>query len=113
MKDIVLQLKPVVTIPGEEIFRHGEVVEAMYFIHRGTAEILAANGNLIVNLHDGQFFGEMALLNKGPRSATARSVSYCDLFLLERKAFEKVLERHPQFEANMRDTMLHRSQKRA
>jgi voltage-gated potassium channel len=113
MRDIVLQLRPTVTIPGEEIFRQGEFGEAMHFIQRGTVEILAPNGNLIVTLRDGQFFGEMALLNNSLRSATAKSSSYCDLFTLERKAFEKVLARHPQFEASIRETTLARTQKSA
>ena len=63
----------------------------MYFISRGTVEIVAADGiDVIARLSDGQFFGEMALLSGGQRSASARATAYSVLAVLEKNCFDKI-----------------------
>lgn len=103
IEDIVLQLRSIVAVPGEKIFDVGVPGDAMYFIHQGSVEILTADESVLATLHPGSFFGEMALLTSNARSAMAKTVTYCDLFELSREAFEKVLERHPQFEKHIRE----------
>ncbi|MGE4132163.1 MAG: cyclic nucleotide-binding domain-containing protein [Bdellovibrionales bacterium] len=103
LQDIVLQLKPLVVVPGEKIFHAGEPGDAMYFIHRGPVEIVSLEGKILATLQPGSFFGEMALLTTNPRTATARAADYCDLFVLSREAFEKVLDRYPQFSEHIRE----------
>lgn len=103
LQDIVLQLLVMIAVPGEKIFHIGEPGDAMYFIHRGTVEILTRDGAVVATLHPGSFFGEMALLTSNPRMASARAISYCDLFVLKREAFEKVLARYPQFDQQVRE----------
>lgn len=110
LRDIVLELKPLVIVPGDEIFRVGEPGDAMYFIHRGPVEIIAPDGKILATLQPGSFFGEMALLTANPRSATARAVEYCDLFMLSRDAFEAVLRRHPHFEKHVKSIAAERTQ---
>lgn len=97
LEEIVLELRPRVLIPGEEIFRIGAPGDAMYFIQRGEIEIVAADHTVLATLGAGSFFGESSLLMARPRNATARAVGYCDVFLLPREAFERVLGRHPDF----------------
>jgi hypothetical protein len=97
LEEIVLELQPRVVIPGEEIFRAGEPGDAMYFVQRGEIEIVAADGTVLATLGPGSFFGESALLTARPRNAGARAVGYGDVFLLKRAAFERVLNRHPDF----------------
>ena len=109
LQDIVLQLKPLVVVPGEKIFHFGEPGEAMYFIHRGPVEIVAQDGKILATLQPGSFFGEMALLTTNPRSATARACDYCDLFILSREAFDRVLHRYPDFEKHVQEIADQRS----
>ncbi len=97
LQDIVLQLKPLVVVPGEKIFHAGEPGDAMYFIHRGPVDIVSQEGRTLATLQPGSFFGEMALLTTNPRTATAKAADYCDLFVLSRTAFESVLARYPDF----------------
>jgi voltage-gated potassium channel len=97
LEEIVLELKPRVVIPGEDIFRAGEPGDAMYFIQRGEIEIAAADGTVLATLGPGSFFGESALLAARPRNAAARAVGYGNVFMLNRDAFESVLSRHPDF----------------
>ena len=103
LQDIVLQLKPLVVVPGEKIFHVGEPGDSMYFIHRGPVEIVSAEGRTLATLQPGSFFGEMALLTTNPRTATAKAADYCDLFVLSRTAFESVLSRYPTFAEHIQE----------
>jgi Cyclic nucleotide-binding domain/Ion channel len=100
--DLAQELRPVVTTPGELLFRAGELGEEMYFITRGSVEILSPEGQTVfATLHEGDFFGEISLLMHRPRSGSARAATYCDLYALERESFERVLARHPAFHAHI------------
>jgi CRP/FNR family cyclic AMP-dependent transcriptional regulator len=59
---------------GTVIFRQGDDGDAMYVIESGSVEIrrrINEQENVLAVLGPGQFFGEMAILNSRPRSATA------------------------------------------
>ena len=103
IRELVQELKPLVAVPGEDLFRHGAPGNEMYFILHGEVEIISPTGERLAGLQDGSFFGEMALLTNNPRSATARTTSYCDLYTLERHAFEGAIERYPDFAAQVAD----------
>ena len=90
LASLILELKPVVFQPGEEIIRKGDTGHEMYLIARGEVEVVGAS-----TLHEGDFFGEVALLTSASRNATVRAKSYCDLFVLHRENFERVLREHP------------------
>jgi len=100
---LVRLLKPQVFAPGEFIIRYGDIGKEMYFINRGVVEVCAEDGNTVFNvLSDGSFFGEYALLFSQKRTASVRSVGYCDLFMLTREDFRRVLEDFPEFALAMR-----------
>jgi voltage-gated potassium channel len=70
----------------------------MYFIGHGTVEVLSADGHSIyATLTDGDFFGEIALLFRQPRTASIRALDYCDLYALSKEAFDRVLDHYPDF----------------
>ena len=60
---------------GEVIFREGDGAESMFDIYWGRVGIYssygAENEHLLTELRDGQFFGEMGMIDHSPRSATA------------------------------------------
>ncbi len=99
---IVLAFKPRLAAPGEVLFRAGDLADALYVIERGTVDIISATGEILTQLQSGAFFGEMALLDHAPRNATARVVDYCELFVLNRDEFDRVLDRHPDFAEHIR-----------
>lgn len=89
----------------EDIVREGEPSNDLYVIHRGsveivlstnrvTAESLSATGQqAIVSLGQGQVFGEMALIDQGPRSATVRcTTDGAQLYQIRRDAFARLCE---------------------
>lgn len=103
VREMALQLRPVVFTPGDYIMRTGQYGRHMYFISRGTVEIIAADGHTVVTtLTGGEFFGEVALLFSQPRNASVRAVDYCDLYTLDKDAFDQVLVRYPDFAAHIK-----------
>ncbi len=76
--------------PGEILFRAGDEGDALYIIAKGTVEALD-NSKQIAELGRGQAFGEMALLSQGPRTATIRAVTECELLQINKKEFEQLL----------------------
>jgi voltage-gated potassium channel len=104
VREIALQLHPVVFTPGDFIFRAGQYGNNMYFISRGTVEIIAPDGTTVLRtLTDGHFFGELALLFSQPRTANVRAVDYCDLYTLDKDTFDRVLTRYPEFAAHIKE----------
>ena len=98
IRDIALELRPVIFTPGDYIFRAGDLGRHMYFISRGTVEVLAAERQaLLATLTDGDFFGEIALLWSQQRTASIRAVDYCDLYALDKETFERILGHYPDF----------------
>ena len=66
---------------GEVIFRQGERGMGMYIVQQGTVAITAEPENHeLFELQDGDFFGEVALLDESPRSATAVAKTDCSVF---------------------------------
>jgi glucose-6-phosphate 1-dehydrogenase len=97
LHNLSMMLKPVVYEPGEFVIRKGEVGRELYFVCRGQAEVIDGNGKHLRNLGEGDFFGEIALLLATPRTASVRAVTPCDLLMLTRADFDKVLKDHPQY----------------
>jgi voltage-gated potassium channel len=98
IREIALAMRPQVYMPGDLVFRAGEKGAEMFFIGRGEVEVLAKDGVTVqATLRDGQFFGEGALVLGQPRSASVRAVGFCDLYALDKVAFEGIISRYPEF----------------
>lgn len=80
--------------PGELLFEEGETGDAFYIVLRGAVELLKGSGEgeqkLAVS-RSGGTFGEMALLNDTPRSATARAGETTTLLAITRDGFQGLL----------------------
>lgn len=82
--------------PGEVLFHQGNPGVGMYIIREGTIEIVyEPTGDTLAELSDGDFFGELALLNETPRSATAVARSDSILYGLFRPDLLGLVERNP------------------
>lgn len=98
IKAVALEMQPVIFIPGDYIVRTGEPGKEMFFISRGSVEIVSADGETVTaKLGAGDYFGEIALLLDRPRMACVRAVEYCDLYTLEKEKFDSILTRFPDF----------------
>jgi CRP/FNR family cyclic AMP-dependent transcriptional regulator len=85
--------------PGSRIFARGDAGDAMYFIEKGRVRIhfRDADGRdaTLADLREGDFFGEMSLLNQQPRSADATASEPTRLATLSRAHFVTFLRRNP------------------
>ena len=102
IKDVIMNMEPVVFTPGDYIVRAGEVGFDMYFISRGRVDVMSADEQTTYAvLAAGQFFGEIALLLSMPRTATIKATEYCDLYRLDKETFDRILTRYPDFMTNI------------
>ena len=76
------------------IFEKGDAGDIMYIIKRGQVQVLRDNTILAV-LHDGQFFGEMALVSDEPRNATIKTVTDVEVLTLKKDDFKNLLQTNP------------------
>ncbi|MCC7442265.1 MAG: cyclic nucleotide-binding domain-containing protein [Bdellovibrionales bacterium] len=109
IEDLMNVLKPRIFVPGERIFHAGEMGDAMYFIHNGRVEILDRENRTIARLGAGAFFGEMALVADGRRTATARAEGYTYAYVLPREEFRAAVETYPDFRDHIQAVMKQRA----
>ena len=102
LRDVALDLEPMVFLPGDEVIRAGTPGREMYFVNRGSVEVIGQDGTPFAQMNAGDFFGEMALLYQTPRVATVRTVSHCHLYRLETARFAEVLESYPEIAQQIR-----------
>ena len=85
---------------GEVIFRQGEPAEELYVVQSGTVEIRLGN-RVLDTLPELSIFGEMALIDRSPRSATAVAATDVSLVPVGEKQFLFLVSRTPHFALNV------------
>jgi len=94
---------------GEMLFRAGEEGERMYIVCEGAVELATTDklGQKIV-LHDagpGELFGELSLLDQGPRTANAVAMAPTHLLVLDRGALLRFVRARPEAALDMMAVM--------
>src|SRR6202034_3267178 len=85
---------------GEVIFREGEAAVELFVVQSGKVEIRLGD-RLLDTLSERSIFGEMALIDRGPRSATAIAASDTTLVPVDEKQFLFLVTRTPHFALNV------------
>jgi sulfate permease, SulP family len=84
---------------GERIFARGDSSDELYLIRRGAVRIVlplsAKEAHHLATFRRGSFFGEMAFLDREPRSADAIALDDTDLFVLQRSRIDTLSAEHP------------------
>ncbi len=75
---------------GDAVFYQGTVGNQMYVVLGGSVGLFDGKKHL-ATLRAGDMFGEMALINNEPRSATATAAEDCRLFVLSETTFQKLM----------------------
>ncbi len=89
---------------GDFIFREGDKADVMYMIHKGKVQISKGIGTFdekIRTLGEGEFIGEMAVINSMPRSANAMAVEDCVLIKMDRESFDKTVQKNHEFSVSV------------
>jgi CRP-like cAMP-binding protein len=91
---------------GEVIFHEGDPGDSLHVVASGSVKIVLSSEvgeeAIIATLHAGDFFGELALLDGAPRSATATAVEAAETVSLPRQTFLEEIGRN----AALRDCLL-------
>jgi len=83
---------------GEIIFKEGDEGDRMYVVQSGKVQITkkTASGNIsVATLEDGEIFGEMALFDRLPRSATAVAAGEARILSIDKKKLFQTISRDP------------------
>lgn len=84
---------------GQEIVRQGDTGVGAFIIKKGRVEAVqdrSGHQHKLAELKTGDVFGEMALLDEFPRSATVRAIEPTTCLGIQRWHFKGILESHPQ-----------------
>ena len=99
LEDLAGRVRPRTVEAGAIIVSAEEPGDSLFVISRGKVKVVlyGETGREIILsiLRAGDFFGEMSLLDRQPRSANVVAVEDADLLSLDREAFEKHLSAHP------------------
>tara|TARA_B100000925_G_scaffold149328_1_gene112081 strand:+ start:3426 stop:4703 length:1278 start_codon:yes stop_codon:yes gene_type:complete len=85
--------------PGQKIITEGEIGKELFIINHGIVEVRKAD-ELILQLDDGKYFGEMALLQEINRTADVVALNYVDLYTLEKDSFMELIKKFPELLKN-------------
>jgi CRP/FNR family transcriptional regulator, cyclic AMP receptor protein len=80
---------------GQDIVREGTRTDGLFVILEGSAKVIRG-GRTIRRLRGGDFFGEIGLLDGGPRTATVVAVGPLRALVLLRKEFRQVVTDDPE-----------------
>jgi CRP-like cAMP-binding protein/sugar phosphate isomerase/epimerase len=82
--------------PGQTIFTEGDKGDAAYFITEGKVKVVGASQDfkeiLLGELGEGEMFGEMALIDEKPRSASIVTLTPCKMAYISKQAFNEFIE---------------------
>ncbi len=87
--------------PGDVLFNEGDRGEIMYLIREGKIKITKGKGDeekTLAVLKEGDFFGEMAIIDGSPRSAGAVAVTPVSLLVIDKESFKDKLRENPLIE---------------
>jgi CRP-like cAMP-binding protein len=94
--DVIASIADVVEVPaGKELMREGDRGREFFALVEGTADV-TRHGELLSTLGPGDFFGEIALLSRVPRTATVVTTSPAQALVVTDQSFERMLGVDPQ-----------------
>lgn len=97
---------------GQIIFHHGDPGGLLYIVSKGKVKIthstLDGQEAMLAIVGSGDFFGELALLDDSPRSATAEAIEPTETLTLHREDFMRYIQDNPDFSLHVLQTMARR-----
>ncbi|GCB61800.1 hypothetical protein scyTo_0012973, partial [Scyliorhinus torazame] len=98
LRALAMKFKTTHAPPGDTLVHSGDILTALYFISRGSIEILKEN-IVVAILGKNDIFGEMIHLyaRPGKSNADVRALTYCDLHKIQREDLLEVLDMYPEF----------------
>lgn len=79
---------------GTRLVREGEVGREFFVLLSGEVSVVVA-GDEVARLKQGQWFGELAIIDPAPRDATVTAMTDCELLVIDARRFRPLLEEVP------------------
>ncbi len=101
LRSMIDKLKPVTFEKGNLIIREGDDAGPLYILQKGRARAFSGVDGGERNLafyREGDFFGELSILNGSPRAASVEAFTHCELLSLEPKSVRELRRRFPEFD---------------
>ena len=92
---------------GKVLIRQGELGDDLMIIVSGAVSV-ERDGTEVNSLGVGEFFGEIAVIDRGPRTATVTSETPCRLLVVNHRDFHALMEEFPEVAAQVLATLAHR-----
>jgi CRP-like cAMP-binding protein len=80
---------------GASVVRHGEAGDTFFVILEGEAKVTTPSGRVVNRLRPGEFFGEISLLDGGPRTANVIAETPLTMLVLSRSSLLRLVKREP------------------
>jgi sulfate permease, SulP family len=98
VKELAKSVRSVSIASGDKLFGAGQPGDELFFLRRGRIHVLlpleGGKRHHLATFGRGEFFGEMAFLDEGPRSAIAEAATPSEVFVLSRKEFDEIVRQN-------------------
>jgi HlyB family type I secretion system ABC transporter len=101
LRSMIDRLKPITVEKGNLVIREGDDAGPLYILQKGRARAFAGIDGQERNLafyREGDFFGELSILNGSSRAASVEAFTDCELLSLEPKSARELRRRFPEFD---------------
>jgi hypothetical protein len=106
---------PIKVSAGSAVVREGEPGDSLFLVVSGTLKVStrAADGEdvALAEFGPGDFFGEVALLTRRPRTATVTAVTEAELLRLDHATVDELRQRHPNIDSSLGEFHRRRAEK--
>jgi CRP/FNR family cyclic AMP-dependent transcriptional regulator len=92
---------------GKELATEGDRGREFFVLLKGEAEV-TKGGQSIATMKEGDFFGEIALVTKMPRTATVTAKSNVDVLVITERAFDNLVKHTPEIGRGVAEALMER-----
>jgi CRP-like cAMP-binding protein len=107
LRDLAVLADEIDLRDGKELTRQGAPGREFFVLLEGTADV-RKNGRKINTLGPGDFFGEIALVSREPRTATVTATSPVRTLVITDRSFRRLLDESPQVKTKVMEAMAKR-----
>ena len=107
LRDLAMLADEIDLRDGKELTRQGAQGREFFVLLEGTADV-RKNGRKINTLGPGDFFGEIALVSREPRTATVTATSPVRTLVITDRSFRRLLDESPQVKTKVMEAMAKR-----
>jgi hypothetical protein len=104
---VIRKMRLLMFEPGEVVFFEGQVGESLYIITTGKVRAYVRDGSgapkEVRVLGEGDFFGEISVLEGGKRTATVTTADTCELLEFDKSSLDEIARTHPNIQKVMRE----------